>query len=701
MEDLSSNPGELTEEQLKLLNREVGAKILVQSGFRGRHQETVDSSFERARKWHDKLVGKNDERRIDAYLERLDRSIKKLGSKHEQLLWQSTVDSLIVKPEDISDSYWKTQEQILRDNGQGRELSEDEKEYLIREDIQKNQRESLESWTNYLSHEDCPYPTWFKVYAIEGVSKMGVYDKSTMRYKKRDNGSVAPYPRFNPATLAKVYDAIISFYGINPSKDLGVNQPSAEDEARAAELDALVQSGNFNKLYSRLLLSEKTIMKTPERTEDIDGEWVEYGLGDEDAIASAADGTPWCVASPSVGRSYLTTGLYGDDYDDYDDRHGESKAKFIFFHLHDKDGRLADNACASIRLDTDGNVAEISGLKDGQALEDSLVPIVEEKVRSLPGGEKFLKAFADKQTLIALDRKIQYGKEITKEDFRFIWELDRPIETLDTYNVEDPRIEEFRKKYDSEYAAEKGYIIPDTTLEQIEESLEKYLTNDPELKSNLLTYALKKSGKTDGLGLANLERIKNLETYESENYIFMLPKDQWKKGKIELPNDPEHRSLAPSDLTAILKDPVAFDYNYETVNEKEWIMEIYSKEWIGREVRYFSWSKELFTVERELLKPNGYSIPESWDPIVDGLEREIGSADGREISTALREKLKLSLGGSFDFSEPKDLGRCGYYWSSMIYNGGRAYGLSFSLDDVKPMKTSLRHFGYYVRCVTR
>ena len=56
---------------------------------------------------------------------------------------------------------------------------------------------------------------------------------------------------------------------------------------------------------------------------------------------------------------------------------------------------MADNACASIRLGMDGRVAEISGLGEGQALDDALVPIVEEKVTTLPGGEEVLKKFED------------------------------------------------------------------------------------------------------------------------------------------------------------------------------------------------------------------------------------------------------------------------------------------------------------------
>ncbi|MBR6965083.1 hypothetical protein IKH83_02090 [Candidatus Saccharibacteria bacterium] len=753
IETVSRNVEKATE----LSGREIGAKVLAQSGFRARH-EIVDSSFDKARERGERLVGKNEERRVDAYLERITRGVEKFGSEYEKRLWDKTVDSLIVEPEDIDEKYWQTQEQILRDNGQGRELSQQEKDLLV-EDIQKQQRSSIESWTTYLSHEDCPYPTWFKCYVIDGVSKMGVFDKRQKTFRKRGKGSVASYPHFNAATLGKVYSAIADFYGLE-GKDLRADAES--DTVRDSELDALVKSGNFNKLYSRMLLSEKVIMKTPERTEDIDGEWAEYAPGDEERLAAAADGTPWCIASPNVGRSYLTTGRYGESYDDgeYDE---DNKAKFILFHLKDEDGRLAENACASIRLDTEGNVAEISGLNDGQALEDSLVPIVEEKVRSLPGGEKFLKRFADKNRLIALDRKIQAGEDITKEEFRFIWELDRPIEILDTYNSDDPRIEEFREKFDKEYAKLRGYIIPETTTDDIHSNFETYLLEDIELSSNLLTYILKTElgrmnpdargdfsesdiikflasrsvTSTGGAigdrmtvvgraivdrinelgGMSHIsqmaERINNLETLETENYIFMLPKDQWGKERIELPENTEGKYIAPADLTAILKAPVEYDWSYETDGRESGTRDVYGVNWIGREIRHFPWSKELFAAERGLLIPNGYHIPKSWGPIVDGVAEQIGlhlrdgyyvNSDGEDkedqLSLALRDKLGLAFSGYVWKGEPLTVGKYGYFWSTPEDSADSAYCLGFSDDGVNPEYNGSCSGAHSVRCVS-
>ena len=442
-----------------VMNRQLGSKALSSAGFETRNKEVVDSSYDKARKRGEKLPGKNNERRNYAYLSRLENLIDKYGNDIEKRLWQASENKLVIKPEDIQESYWQTQEQILRDNGQGRTLNKHEKSILT-EDIQKQQIESLKSWSNYLGDERSPYPLWFKIYAWDGMSKMGVFDKEKGYFKKRDNHTVAPYPKLNPAVLAKTYNVVADFYGFEEEGKARYE----EDETRNEVLKGLAKSGNFNKLYSKILLNEKAIPKTPERTEDVHGEWLEYLPGEEEKLASAAEGTPWCVADPGTGRNYLEYGSYaGNDYDEYDDdyeyadSHNSNQAKFILFHLYDPEkNTLSETACASIRLNPDGNVAEISGLNEGQALEDFLVPIVEEKVKSLPDGEKFLEAFKDKQELIRLDRKMQNDEDLTKEELEFIYEINRPIKTLDTYNETDPRIDELKEKYSIDYALDAG-----------------------------------------------------------------------------------------------------------------------------------------------------------------------------------------------------------------------------------------------------
>ncbi len=492
--NLPEQPKQKSEIDAAQYERYIGAKLLSKIGAENKYSHIAQKSLEIAKTRHEKIQGNNSERRNFAMLERLEQFVERHGSEGEKRILEMSSSNLIILPEDFTEGYWRTQEQILRDNGQGRELSQREKDYLI-EDIQKNQRESLQPWIDYLSVENSPYPVWFKMYAWEGMSKMGVFDTDKKQFAKRDKTTVAPYPKLNPAALAKVYGAIMDFYNISQEDFY------ADGDEQQAEMEALIKSGNFNKLYSKIMLETKVVIKSPENPEDVNGEWIEYLPGDEEKLAAAAEGTPWCVANPGTGKNYLETGGYsGDDEVDPQDNH----AKFILFHLRDKDtGQVASNACASIRLGTDGRVAEISGLNSGQALEDSLVPTVEAKVKTLPGGEEFLEAFADKKTLITIDHKVQAGEDLTKEELEFVYEINRPIKTLDTYNRYDPRIEEIKEKYPVSKVLDAGVnakeLVKHLDVKMICDNLNALVTAGAYESTDELITKLKSSDIADNL----------------------------------------------------------------------------------------------------------------------------------------------------------------------------------------------------------
>ena len=510
----SINTTEQKTQHLSRLQNEIGSKVLSLVNFESKHKDIVESSFNKARQNKEKLPGKNNERRNFAYLSRLNNMVEKYGDKAEQKLWEASAENLVMDYEDIPDAYWKQQEQILRDNGQGRKLSEYEKEILA-EDLIDKQRQSITSWANYLGNKNCPYPLWFKVYAFDGISKMSnTLNLDDADYNRRDNTTALSFPKLNAEILAKVYRQINDFYGVDKKDWLSKN---SDDE----KLVSLVKSANFPKLYAKELVDTKVILKTPERTEDVHGDWFEYKLGDEEEIASLAEGTKWCVVDPNVAHNYLVYGQYSnpeedDDYDqDYEDDEDwedddikveDPEAKFIIFRLEDPNtpGVFASNGSASIRLDPNGIVDEISGLNEGQAVEDALVPIVKEKALSLPGGEKYLQKFDDKQTLIKLDNKMKEGEDLTKEELSFLYELDRPIATLDTYNEEDPRIPELKEKYDLEYALEKGVdvnkLVSSLESQDIAKNLDSLLEHGADINVNELVSSLYPDDIVDNLG---------------------------------------------------------------------------------------------------------------------------------------------------------------------------------------------------------
>ena len=521
------NTTEQSAQHLSRLQNEIGSKVLSLVNFESKYKDIVESSFNKASQNKEKLPGKNNERRNFAYLSRLDRMIEKHGDALEQKLWAASAENVVMNYEDIPDAYWKQQEQILRDNGQGRELSRDEKEILA-EDLIEKQRESITSWTNYLGDKNCPYPLWFKVYAFDGISKMSnALNLDDANYDRRDHTTALSFPKLNAEILAKVYRQINNFYGVDKEDWLKKN---SDDE----KLVSLVKSANFPKLYAKELLDTKVILKTPERAEDVHGDWFEYKLGDEEEIADLAEGTRWCVVDPNVAHNYLTYGQFinpGEDnnYDDDDweddDQTEYPEAKFIIFRLEDPNspGVYASNGSASIRLDPDCMVAEVSGLGEGQAIEDALVPTVKKKTLSLPGGEKYLQKFDDKQTLIRLDKKMKKGQDLTKEELSFLYELDRPIATLDTYNRRGPRIPELKEKYNVEYALEKGLDIdkiisslgPNTLIQNLD-SLIKYGADIDNITSNIDSYDIAANLDTlldHGANIDVNELASELDTY--------------------------------------------------------------------------------------------------------------------------------------------------------------------------------------------
>ena len=433
---------------------------------------------------------------------------------------------------------------------------------------------------------------------------MGLINKETKEFEKRDKSTVASFPTLNPEVLAKVYRNINEFYAVDKKAWLAQHPDDAK-------LESLVKSGNFPKLYAKELFETKTIIKTPEKPEDIEGDWFTYQLGDEDELAKTAEGTGWCIADPNVAHNYLSYGNYAgndndweEDDEDWEDEEEEgenndwkedddnpeednqnsSKAKFIIFRLkapNSPDG-YSTNGVASIRLDPDGKVAEVSGLDGGQALEDSLVQTVKEKVLSLPGGKEFLQKFEDKQTLIKLDHKLQNGEDLTKEELSFLYELDRPIATLDTYNSEDPRITELKEKYDLEYALEKGVdvnkLVSSLDPDDITENLNILLRNGADIDNiidNMESYDIAKNLDTllkQGADVNNI--VNKLESNQISYFLDPLLRYGADINVNELISDLSPKNIA-RDLDSLLQYGADINNIVNNMNSKDIVKNLY------------------------------------------------------------------------------------------------------------------------------
>ena len=441
-------------------SRQIGAKVLASIHYEDKNRNPiVASSYEKARKNKEKFPnGTPAEQRNLAHLRRLDAVIERGGSALEKRIWQQSINNInLVQTEDITESTWRSIQRDNRNHGGGDiELTPDLKE-MAAQQYRDVQADELEDIATYLSADNCPYPRWYKIYVWNGLTSLSRKTKNGEDgfpvLQKRDKTTTAGFPKLNPAAIAKVYDDITGYYDMETDAKEASGSTDETDET----IDKLVKNGSFAKLYSYELSRMTNIVEVPEKTEDIHGEWAEYDLDHVDEITEAAEGTPWCIVSPAVARNYLKYGEYGhpdeddwdDDWDDDEpagDSTKESKGRFVLFHLTDPDtGLPSKQACASIRLDQNGNVAEISGICGGsdQRLNDSLVPIVKEKAMQYPGGEQKMQAFLDNEEIIQLEDKFNKGEAFTDDEVNFIFESKREIEALNPYN-RDPRIKELR-----------------------------------------------------------------------------------------------------------------------------------------------------------------------------------------------------------------------------------------------------------------
>lgn len=382
-------------------------------------------SSKRAERRGDKSARANSENVVDAHIQRLEQAAERLGTKR---FIEASVETLVTDKKDIPDRYYELQQQIMRDNGEFFDIVNNE---AVRDNladmVRDVQRSGLETWATELGEGD--YPSWFVVYAWDGLSKMGNFNAKSQTYAKRSSGTTAPYPRVNSEALRAVYEAISQF--------------SAGHALEDDKLSSLVQGGNFNRIYSHEMLKHRVIVNTPESAEYVHGQWREYGPDDAEALMKASDGTTWCTAGEAHASMYL----------------GREDARFYIFHLSDEAGRTSDSGSVSVRMES-GRVAEVSGLAGGgrQYIEEALVPTAFDKVAELPGGDRFIMAQRDKDILMNADRKFAAGEKLSIEELETIYEVERPIEyTIEDSRVMDQRLHDFRRKVDrhTEQLAEK------------------------------------------------------------------------------------------------------------------------------------------------------------------------------------------------------------------------------------------------------
>lgn len=335
---------------------------------------------------------------------------------------QRQIQHYVIPEADVPEAYFDNLKRIARERGLGDiEITQEERDRHI-DILRDNQYNSLESWADYLSSDDAPFPAWFKYYAYRSVTNLSSLDKEKHEFRKRSRGTTAAFPELNPEALAYVYDAFV----VSGQRD------HIDDEKTAR----LVKGANFSKLYAHAL--EKAVNVSPEHSNQAAGSWTKYPRTNNLEVARELSGslegkgTSWCTAGIATAKEQLSMG------------------DFYIYYSADKTGQDTIPR-AAIRME-EGWVSEVRGIALSQGMEPEMLDIVKDKLLNLPGGEDYQRQVEDMKRLTELDKQLAADpeKELSNEEISFLFELGHSIRGFQQphrgRDSRDPRIAELRRK---------------------------------------------------------------------------------------------------------------------------------------------------------------------------------------------------------------------------------------------------------------
>jgi len=368
--------------------------------------------------------------RFSEILNREDEGERKRGIR---ALKKVMNDQLVIKGEDVPERAFVLEQEIVESLGHGRqEITEDFRQKKI-EQIREDQEHSLEPWINYLSSPDADYPDWAKYWAFRSMSQMGGYNKEKKAFGKRDENTIASFQTLNAGCLAETIGKLQKHLEISnlPKKD-PLRQEKEQELIQILKNDTdsrnILMSENFSKIYANEL--EKFGGLSWENLENIRGAWKTYKQGSEpDELVESLKGYPleWCTKNESTARGQLQNG------------------DFLVYYSENGDREVVVPRLA-IRMQ--GNhIGEIRGVEKNQNIDQHIQPVMDEKLEEYGSeGKKYLKKSEDMRVMTEVTRKHRHGEKLSKEDLRFMYEIDGKIEGFGYGS--DPRIGELMRERD-------------------------------------------------------------------------------------------------------------------------------------------------------------------------------------------------------------------------------------------------------------
>ncbi|MBU0649127.1 hypothetical protein KJ969_03470 [Patescibacteria group bacterium] len=245
--------------------------------------------------------------------------------------------------------------------------------------------------------------------------KLSTFDKEKHAFAKRKKDTVAPFPDLNREALAYVVDAVVK----------KVNKQDIPAEADNPEFQKLLQGANFGKLYAWAI--EKVTPAEESELANTKGEWIKYDQGSDHmplVESLQGHGTGWCTAGEETAKSQIQGG------------------DFHVYYSYDKAGKPTVPRIA-MRMQGQ-SIGEVRGIAHEQNLDPRIAEtkILDDKLNEFPDGENYKNKTQDMKQLTDIEKKHKAGKELTKDDLYFLYQIDNEIQGFGYQR--DPRISELR-----------------------------------------------------------------------------------------------------------------------------------------------------------------------------------------------------------------------------------------------------------------
>lgn len=332
-------------------------------------------------------------KRVKEYFDKLDRVQTKIIKKNKvYILKELYYRRYVIKREDIPETYFKKMEQMYLEKGCGRHYFSDEEKDKIANTIITDQKKSLDDILDYFLSEDSRfYPMSLKYWAFQGLINIGEYNKETKKFQRRTSKTINKFIDFNIEALSLAIDTMSKM--LNGEK----------------VLNGVLKTDSFIKLYNYFFNNLDNINK--DKVDSIRGNWVKYEQGSDPVplvCSLQGKGTGWCTVGEETARKQLEDG------------------DFYVYYSADLQGDYT-NPRIAIRMNGSNQIEEIRGVAYRQNMEPELMPVLEEKLKEFPDSKKYRKKVRDMEKLTEIYNKFEGKKELSKEDLRFLYQIDTNI----------------------------------------------------------------------------------------------------------------------------------------------------------------------------------------------------------------------------------------------------------------------------------